>query len=131
LLVKVGDHVHRGDIIAKAGSTGRSTGSHVHYEVWLNHQLTDPSHFLFEVPSEPAAQTVVLNDNQPLGLAVGMGGDDDDAEATFNARMAVPTTSERLPVNLGITVGFFILALIMVGSLVPAMRHEPDDGLGF
>lgn len=52
LLVKTGDSVRRGDVIAKAGSTGRSTGPHVHYEVWINGRVIDPTTFMFDVPSE-------------------------------------------------------------------------------
>jgi murein DD-endopeptidase MepM/ murein hydrolase activator NlpD len=37
-----GDRVHRGDVIAYVGSTGRSTSSHLHYEILLNGQLTNP-----------------------------------------------------------------------------------------
>jgi murein DD-endopeptidase MepM/ murein hydrolase activator NlpD len=34
--------VKRGDVIGYVGSTGRSTGAHLHYEVWMNGRLTDP-----------------------------------------------------------------------------------------
>ncbi len=42
--VKKGDIIHKGDIIAKVGSTGRSTGPHVHYEVLVNNRHVDPLH---------------------------------------------------------------------------------------
>jgi murein DD-endopeptidase MepM/ murein hydrolase activator NlpD len=35
-------HVKRGDVIGYVGSTGRSTGAHLHYEVWMNGKLADP-----------------------------------------------------------------------------------------
>lgn len=46
LLVVVGQTVHGGDIISLAGSTGRSTGPHVHYEVRVNGTAADPMLFL-------------------------------------------------------------------------------------
>ena len=46
ILVKEGDTIAAGDIIGRAGSTGRSTGPHVHYEVRRNGDPIDPIHFL-------------------------------------------------------------------------------------
>jgi murein DD-endopeptidase MepM/ murein hydrolase activator NlpD len=40
--VSPGVHVHRGDVIGYVGSTGRSTNAHLHYEILLNGQLTNP-----------------------------------------------------------------------------------------
>ena len=42
----VGDLVRSGQEIAKAGSTGRSTGAHVHFEVWQDGLVVDPRKFL-------------------------------------------------------------------------------------
>lgn len=43
---QVGDLVRRGEEVAKAGSTGRSTGAHVHFEVWENGVVVNPTQFL-------------------------------------------------------------------------------------
>jgi murein DD-endopeptidase MepM/ murein hydrolase activator NlpD len=46
ILVKTGDSVERGQTISKMGSTGRSTGPHVHFEVLLNDRQVDPIRFV-------------------------------------------------------------------------------------
>ncbi len=48
LRVVKGQKVKRGDYIAEVGSTGRSTGPHLHYEVIRNNQNLDPLDFMFE-----------------------------------------------------------------------------------
>jgi murein DD-endopeptidase MepM/ murein hydrolase activator NlpD len=49
--VKVGDIIERGQEIGLVGSTGRSTGPHLHYELRLNEKSINPRRFL---PAEPA-----------------------------------------------------------------------------
>jgi murein DD-endopeptidase MepM/ murein hydrolase activator NlpD len=44
--VKVGQTVRIGDIIGRIGSTGRSTGPHLHYETRVNGEAVDPQKFL-------------------------------------------------------------------------------------
>ncbi len=46
LSVAEGDHVEKGQIVGYAGSSGYSTGPHVHYEVLLNGKYIDPNYVL-------------------------------------------------------------------------------------
>jgi murein DD-endopeptidase MepM/ murein hydrolase activator NlpD len=44
--VQVGEHVALGQRLGGMGSTGRSTGTHLHYEVWVNGRAQNPDRFL-------------------------------------------------------------------------------------
>jgi murein DD-endopeptidase MepM/ murein hydrolase activator NlpD len=46
--VRPGQRVRRGDLVGFVGNTGRSTGPHLHYEVWVRDQAQNPIHFILD-----------------------------------------------------------------------------------
>ncbi len=56
LIVREGDLVRAGQEVAKAGSSGRSTGAHVHFEVWQDGRVMNPRKFLGEGGNTPVGQ---------------------------------------------------------------------------
>ena len=46
ITVEVGAKLQKGDVVGRLGSTGRSTGPHVHYEIWYDNVVRDPGKFI-------------------------------------------------------------------------------------
>lgn len=48
ILVKEGQRVRRGDVIGRVGMSGRTTGPHLHYEVWKDGEKQNPLHYILD-----------------------------------------------------------------------------------
>ncbi|MDR2198584.1 MAG: M23 family metallopeptidase [Deltaproteobacteria bacterium] len=79
-LVSPGDQVERGDLIGKVGSTGRSTGPHLHYETLMGGVAVDPRGFIRGGPDVTdellsAAREDPEAGKSDLGSAAGLGAE--------------------------------------------------------
>ena len=70
ILVQAGDHITRGQQIGRMGSTGRSTGNHLHYEVRIDGRAVNPIPFMKSTDYVLAMQRRT-NDAPMESLAIG------------------------------------------------------------
>ena len=75
ILVQAGQHIRRGMVIALMGSTGRSTGSHLHYEVRIDGHAVNPVPFL-----QSADYVTAMEARTAATLAQGGPEDSNDPE---------------------------------------------------
>ncbi len=75
ILVKKGQKLKRGEVLGTLGSSGRSTGPHLHYEVHKNGRAVNPMHFFYDNLTADEytmlASRVTLSDSdyQPLAMS--------------------------------------------------------------
>jgi hypothetical protein len=65
ILVRPGQQLKRGEVVGILGSTGRSTGPHLHYEVRKNGRSVNPVYFFFENLSPEEYNLLASRVNQP------------------------------------------------------------------
>lgn len=53
ITVRPGQRVHRGDVVGRVGSTGRSTGYHLHYEVRIDGEAVNPLGYILDHTGSP------------------------------------------------------------------------------
>jgi murein DD-endopeptidase MepM/ murein hydrolase activator NlpD len=78
-MVEPGTKVTRGDLIARVGSSGRSTGPHLHYETRLGEAAVDPLGF---ISARLEYQTAYLDEKMASREAAKGGGQPDPADET-------------------------------------------------
>jgi murein DD-endopeptidase MepM/ murein hydrolase activator NlpD len=70
-LVNIGDYVSQDTPIALSGSSGASTGSHLHFEIYINENTVDPKKYL-KLPLKPTNKPTQQKNLLPLILISGI-----------------------------------------------------------
>lgn len=126
LMVKTGQKVRRGDQISVIGSTGRSTGPHVHYEIRVYGEPVDPSRYVFDGVAADAPPALAQSSTHDID-ARPMGG---EADVATNDSLEMRAERFILPELLGRTTATNIIVLIafsLIMALATAFLRLPAD----
>lgn len=113
--VQRGSSVRRGDIIGRVGNSGRSTGTHLHFEVRVGGRPIDPKQFMFDFPDY---NTGMVASESPRGAnerlveppetlsedeaELAVGGDTESLSATnLDGAWQTPVTPSTYALNFG------------------------------
>ena len=75
--VTPGQRIRKGDILGYMGSTGRSTGSHLHYEVRIAGEAINPTAFLSPQTVDQAKSNILLASKTTDSKAIGGPAEDE------------------------------------------------------
>ena len=91
IIARPGEHVRQGQLIGYVGSTGLSTGPHLHYEVFRNGQAIDPASMKFTTVQQLGGRDLAsfkAKLNTLLSVRVANGGGEAKAEKHAEAEPA-------------------------------------------
>ena len=91
ILVQAGDHVTRGQQIGRMGSTGRSTGNHLHYEVRIDGRAGEP---------DPVHEVDRLRARDAAPLRRGVDGRGGDRRPERRQALSFLAARAALPISL-------------------------------